>query len=242
MAVFVGWVVARGRQLKIVDQLTSTLLIAMLAARIVFVAQYLPEYLANPWGIIDIRDGGFNLLAGSLAAILYIAWLIFRQPQARTPLIAATAAGLLTWTATGGAFLLLKPHAEGFPTTTVYSIGGKATSLRAIAAEHPGPVVINFWASWCPPCRAEMPMLNQAQHDHPDVLFIFVNQGEQASVVTRFLASLELSLNYNLLDPQQRLGQLALPTTLFYDTEGQLSNQHRGMLSKATLVHSIKAL
>jgi thiol-disulfide isomerase/thioredoxin len=38
--------------------------------------------------------------------------------------------------------------------------------------------VINIWATWCPPCRREMPVLQQAQHDYPHVTFLFVNQGE----------------------------------------------------------------
>src|SRR5690606_40886240 len=42
------------------------------------------------------------------------------------------------------------------------------------------PTVVNLWATWCPPCRREMPVLRDAQQRYPDIAFIFANQGESA--------------------------------------------------------------
>ncbi|WP_312217823.1 TlpA disulfide reductase family protein [Brevundimonas sp.] len=49
------------------------------------------------------------------------------------------------------------------------------------------PTVINLWATWRPPCRREMPALAETETQHPDVRFLFVNQGEGAETAGRFL-------------------------------------------------------
>ncbi|MBN0545244.1 TlpA family protein disulfide reductase, partial [Pseudomonas aeruginosa] len=62
------------------------------------------------------------------------------------------------------------------------------------------PLVINLWASWCPPCRREMPVLQQAQAENPDVVFLFANQGESAETVRHFLQGENLRLDNLLFD------------------------------------------
>src|SRR5690625_5160056 len=84
-ALIVGAIAARGRQVPIVDSLLSLALIGFVVARAAFVLQYLPDYMIDPWTIIDIRDGGFNAQAG-LAGLLVIAlWMFWRRPPARMP-------------------------------------------------------------------------------------------------------------------------------------------------------------
>src|SRR3546814_7917792 len=56
------------------------------------------------------------------------------------------------------------------------------------------PVVLNLWATWCPPCRREMPVLEQAQTAFPDVAFVLINQGESAQQANMFLESEGLNL------------------------------------------------
>ena len=79
---------------------------------------------------------------------------------------------------------------------------------------------------------------------HPDIHFVFVNQGEGQALVEKFLAQQQLSLDNNLLDSGGRLGQavgsLSLPTTLFYSTDGMLKNNHLGELSHASLKHALR--
>ena len=123
----------------------------------------------------------------------------------------------------------------------------KDTDGRSVrfADFHGKVVLIDFWATWCPPCRREMPVLQQAQGEYPQVTFLFVNQGETPENVSTFLATTGLSLTHVLFDGTgllaQRVGSMALPTTLFYDADGRLVGSHLGELSRASLRHALES-
>ncbi len=105
------------------------------------------------------------------------------------------------------------------------------------------PVVLNLWASWCPPCRREMPVIEQAQTAFPDVSFVLVNQGESAQQAKTFLQSEGLNLTDVLLDPsseamrEMRTG--GLPTTFFFDAQGRMVDLHLGEITMADLKDKI---
>lgn len=107
-------------------------------------------------------------------------------------------------------------------------------------------MVVNLWATWCPPCRHEMPVLRDAQSRHSEVVFVFANQGESADAVRHYLDSERLRLDNVLLDSGmqtgQRAGSGALPTTLFYNAQGKLVNRHLGELSTESLAGYIESL
>ena len=104
--------------------------------------------------------------------------------------------------------------------------------------------MINLWATWCPPCRREMPVLQNAQHQHQNVTFLFVNQGESMQSVSTFLETQGLNLSNVLFDSggqlAQKVGSMALPTTLFYSADGRLLGSHLGELSKASLARAME--
>lgn len=105
------------------------------------------------------------------------------------------------------------------------------------------PVVLNLWATWCPPCRREMPVLEQAQTAFPDVAFVLVNQGESAQQARAYLESEGLNLTDVLLDPsseamrEMRTG--GLPTTFFFDAQGRMVDLHLGEITMADLESKI---
>jgi len=108
------------------------------------------------------------------------------------------------------------------------------------------PTVVNLWATWCPPCQREMPVLQQAQAEHPEFHFLFLNQGETAGTVRAFITALGLPLRNVMLDPNgeasAEFGHGALPTTPFFDAQGRLLGAHRGELSRATLAQGLEKL
>jgi thiol-disulfide isomerase/thioredoxin len=108
------------------------------------------------------------------------------------------------------------------------------------------PRVVNLWATWCPPCRREMPMMAELAADTEGVAFVFANQGEGKQAVRRYLASAGLSLETILIDPFSALsrfyGAPGLPATLFIDAEGILRHAHLGEISREVLQSNIDRL
>jgi thiol-disulfide isomerase/thioredoxin len=239
---FVGRRVARVREVDVEPTLWFVILFALLVARAAFVARYVELYLAAPLGILDIRDGGFSMPAGIAATLTAGAWLSWRRADMRRPLLGAIAAGSVVLLL--GAALTLAPRSEPapIPALALRGLDGRPVQLASLAGK---PVVINLWASWCPPCRREMPVLRQAQLSHPEVTFVFANQGETADTVRKYMAAEHIALENVLLDSRSQLGSLTssgvLPTTLLYHANGALAERRLGELSAATLARRLES-
>lgn len=241
LASVVGWWVGRRQGCNPERQLFRLLLLGLLVARLAFVLVYAEFYREAPWRVLDIRDGGFLVWPGLLAALALGAWYLWRDAGLRRPLATAMALGLACWL---GASAVLQALQQGtrLPDLALQDLQGRAVSLQDFAGK---PLVVNLWASWCPPCRREMPVLAAAQRDEPDMTFLFVNQGESAAQVAAFLAA-EPGLENVLLDTGSqlggRVGSRALPSTLFYDAQGRQLGSHLGELSRASLAHALTLL
>jgi thiol-disulfide isomerase/thioredoxin len=235
-----GWWAGRRQRLDPEPTLFAMLLGGLVLARLAFVARYASDYAAAPWQTLDIRDGGFLLWPGVLGALLIGAFQAWRRTALRRPLALGVLAGALVW---GGGSLALHQLERGsrLPELTLHDLAGRPVPLAELRGQ---PLVINLWASWCPPCRREMPVLLAARHSEPGVRFLLVNQGEGAAEVAAFLAHQGIDARDVLLDSGNQLGHLAgsraLPTTLFYDAAGQLRHSHLGELSPASLRHALQ--
>lgn len=242
LATLTGWWVGRRSQTNPEQQVFGLLLVALLVARVAFVVGYVEHYQAAPWRVLDIRDGGFIAWPGIVAALALGAWLAWRDRPSRKALSLALTVGVVSW---GGGMLVLHALEQGtrLPAVALTDSQGAAVALQDYQGK---PLVINLWATWCPPCRREMPVLAEAQRNEPGVTFLFVNQGEGLGDVQRFLDGQSLGLQNVLLDANGQLGQQvgsrALPTTLFYDAEGRQLGSHLGELSSASLARALKVL
>lgn len=219
----------------------------LLAARLGHVLGHLDAYLGQPADVLDLRDGGWWAPAGVLAFALALAWQARGQPLLRRALGRAGLAGAVLWLAGQGALWVAGGGLQDRPVPAVALQAfpdGRAASLPDLLDGR--PVVVNLWASWCGPCRAEMPLLARAQQEHPGVRFLFVNQGEGAEAVRAYLQREGLPLHDVWLDPVARLGPAVgsrgLPTTLFLDARGRQVDAHFGVLSAASLRARVQAL
>jgi len=100
-------------------------------------------------------------------------------------------------------------------------------------------VMLNFWATWCPPCRAELPLFQSRYEQHfPDLVVLAVNQGESEVEVGNYVNQLNTNFTV-LLDPDYEVGALyqvvSLPTTFFIDPNGVVRAVYVGELSAPRL-------
>lgn len=235
LATFVGWRTAKRGGENPESALFSLFLLGMLAARISFVVMYWTHYRDDPWQMIDLRDGGFLAWPGVIALLLGAVYRGWRRPGLRRPLGFGVASGVAFWVL---ATFSLTIYEQGtrLPEITLRNAAGETVQLADYKG---GPLVINLWATWCPPCRREMPVLQAAQAERDDVVFLFVNQAESPQTVASFLSTQGLRLSNVLFDGSgqlaQSVGSMALPTTVFYSAEGRLIGSHLGELSQASL-------
>lgn len=120
-------------------------------------------------------------------------------------------------------------------------------SDRFNLAEQSKPVVINFWASWCVPCRVEMPILEASWREHQgEVLFVGINTQESSRTGAEGLLD-EFNLSYpNGVDESNRInidyGLFGLPETFFIRADGTLSYRHSGEINRETVDEQVQAL
>jgi thiol-disulfide isomerase/thioredoxin len=164
------------------------------------------------------------------------------QVRWRGSLAIALLAGVLVVGGLYGAIRLM--HSATVPKASVTTLDGAPVDLTQLAAGK--PMVINLWATWCPPCRREMPLLASAQERETEIAFVFANQGEDRETVKRYAASAQIELANVLLDPAagigREIGSMALPITLFYDRSGRLVDSRIGGLSEELLADKIDRL
>ncbi len=243
VALTTGYLIGRRQQSGGIGHvLSDMMLLGLLAARIVFVAIWFDIYRHVPWSILDIRDGGFTPWAAIVTALLVAAWHGSRREALRKQLILGLAAGIVSWGLMFGFLRLLQ--SPDLPKVALTTLTGESMDLAALAGGK--PMVVNLWATWCPPCRQEMPVLANAQKQEADMSFVFVNQGEYAQKVQNYLLASQLSLANVALDPGSHLGReigsMSLPITLFYDASGHMVDTHVGALSPASLAAKLMRL
>jgi thiol-disulfide isomerase/thioredoxin len=113
---------------------------------------------------------------------------------------------------------------------------GKPVSLDALLAGHKA-VLVNFWATWCPPCREEIPDLIRLQKQYGDKGFtiVGVDVGESAKRVSAFGA--KMGMNYPLLlDPENAAAEsykvVGIPTSLLIDKNGKVLEEYHAATPK----------
>ncbi len=215
----------------------------VVAARLAHGVAWWPEYAREPASLIDPRAGGFVTWAGLLTVLGGAGVVAWRAPVKRRPLLLAVGAGCLTWGLVSlTAWRLERATQQPLPAMVLTDLDGRDVAIDTLAGQ---PLVINVWATWCGPCRRELPMLIEAQRRLPDVRFVFVDAGETADAVRRFFSSQGLQTpRHVLLDTGGALvahyNVRGYPTTLFMDAGGQLRDTHLGELSAATLAESLR--
>ncbi|MDP9320675.1 MAG: TlpA family protein disulfide reductase [Chloroflexota bacterium] len=121
---------------------------------------------------------------------------------------------------------------------------GETTRLSARKGT---PVVLNFWATWCKPCLAEMPRLEQAARENAGIAFYEIDLDEDGAKVRGFFDSLEITHLVPLIDVGSAvaraygLGQ-GVPTTFFIDANGIVRAASLGEMDTLTIATNLSTV
>jgi len=130
------------------------------------------------------------------------------------------------------------------PDFTLTTLSGEEVTLSDFRGRQ--PVVLNFWATWCPPCRAEIPFFQSASRKYNgQVAVLGVDDGELRATVAPFVT--EMGMTYPVpLDEEsvvsRRYRVNSLPSTYFIGRDGVVEHVHIGIISQAVLEEQIEAL
>lgn len=100
-----------------------------------------------------------------------------------------------------------------------------------LAEQAGSKVILAFWASWCAPCRLELPALSVWSKEHPDVRVVAVNVDRARPPADRFLNAVKFDLPVAFDPDANHLGQYgvsSMPTMFLFDRTGTLAWQHTG--------------
>lgn len=131
------------------------------------------------------------------------------------------------------------------PNFTLTSTDGEEVSLSDFLGKK---VLLNFWATWCPPCRAEMPDMQRFYEDQEDVVVLGVNLTEtrnEAEDVYPFIEAFEITFPI-LLDEKSRVSFLyniqPLPTSFLINRDGTIHNIAYGALNYGLMVSEFEKM
>lgn len=217
---------------------TSAVVAGLVAGRIGYVALRWSSYRDDPWSALAIWQGGFSPVAGIVGAAILLA-VRLGLTRALVPAFGALAVPSLLWIALQA---WIPPVNYGpFPYhTKLAAIDGTSLDLQKLRGR---PFVVNLWATWCGPCRRELPMLVGATNRKDSVPILLANQGEDGAVVAAFMAREKLGESSVALDHDRSLSRaLAIagyPATAFVAADGTIVQFQLGEISRAALADGI---
>jgi cytochrome c biogenesis protein CcmG, thiol:disulfide interchange protein DsbE len=184
---------------------------------------------------------GYWILAGGLLVGLLAGLLVFTGLPAQLPWVHAP-------TATPGGPIATPAPAPvtgaPAPDFTLTDLAGQPVQLSSLKGQ---VVLINFWATWCIPCRAEMPAIQQAYNARKDQGFtvLAVNLNEPVPDVQSYVTSLNVNFPV-LLDAGDSISNLyrvrGYPTSFFIDRGGTVAIENVGMMTATQLADNLAKL
>jgi len=130
---------------------------------------------------------------------------------------------------------------------TVYTQDGTTVNLSDFYGK---PIVVNFWATWCGPCKSELPAFEQLYSEYgEDITFMMVNLTDGAQETVKGVNKFIMDNGYHFpvyfdtdADAALTYSVYSIPATLFIDADGNIVASHMGAMSESTLRNYIESL
>ncbi|NIL99823.1 MAG: redoxin family protein [Gammaproteobacteria bacterium] len=241
----------------------GTAWVGILGARVGYVAANWGAFYAEPWTALYLWQPGYSAYAGVVTGACYAIWRIARRRESnRWRYLEALCKGYAVGTA-ALAIMIVGLHAfapstligrgDRVPDFVLEGLDGSRVRLSDLAGR---AVVLNFWATWCPPCRREMPLLDavHAEYARRGLSVVGVAVGESQTVVGPFVH--RLGVRYPIwIEPvapepagdstralHDRFAGAGLPTTIFIDRDHVVRNVYVGEFNRAFLLEQVQDL
>jgi peroxiredoxin len=223
---------------------------AVLGLTLAFAVYYGAHYFSDTL----LADGLISLFFIVLSFYLYTAGAF----QPRKTLVSILVTALFFAVLTNGPFSGEKNNHTAVETSTsglklgnrapdlkLQTLDGKTMKLSNLQGK---VVLLNFWATWCPPCRAEMPEMVRFYNDHSsekiEILAVNLTDSDSVKDVKKFAEQYKLSFPI-LLDPDGKIGNtyktVTIPTTFVIDANGFIKQKHIGPMSYDMMADFVKA-
>ena len=234
----------------------------ILGARLGFVVLNWSDFKEVPLSALYLWQPGYLPFAGVLAAAVTV-WLHVRPKPSEWRRAALVSLGLggaiatavfvgvlgltqLEWSWNSD---LVRPG-DPLPEFTLRDLQGREVGTADLLGQ---PAILNFWATWCPPCRREMPALDSTYQAYREqgLMVVGIDVGENPGTVRSFLSGTPVSYPIWLDSPTgsggtqqlfRSFGGVGLPTTVFVDANGIVRRIRVGELNQATFSNEAEAL
>jgi len=131
------------------------------------------------------------------------------------------------------------------PNFTLKTLEGDEVTLSELKGKK---VILNFWATWCPPCKVEMPHFQEYYKNHAEddnVVILAANMTYKDKNVQQFVDSYELTFPILLLEADDLIKTyevLTMPSTFFIDTQGKIQKKMVGAIDEEIIQESVNEL
>jgi thiol-disulfide isomerase/thioredoxin len=220
------------------------------------------SYTEKPWTVLYFWQPGYSLVTGAIAALMYIAFQVHAQShESRKVIVRAIGHGFIVPIVLFSGLLMtmnrfldeqLYVPGERIPDYPVIDLAGKPVALTDLAGKG---LVVNFWATWCSPCRREMPLLENIHNSYRErnIVVIGVSVDASRQTIVKYIGS--SGINYPIWQDvhtpgntehttslADHFGVKGYPTTLFIDAKGVIQSSYVGELNLAILNQRIATL